>query len=136
MADRINASESPASLTQLVGGIVTDVQTLLRQELQLAKTEMRQEWDKTKTAAGSMAAGAGLLGLGGVLLCFALVYLINWAAPALPLWGCFAIVGGALAAMGGILVAIGRSKATEVHVVPPQTAETMRENVQWLKNQT
>jgi len=136
MADRINAADSPASLTELVGGIVTDVQTLVRQELQLAKTEMRQEWDKTKTAAGSMAAGAGLLTAAGLLFCFALVYLLNAAASGLPLWACFGIVGVALGIIGGILVAAGKSKASDIHVVPPKTAETLRENVQWLKNQT
>jgi len=136
MADRINAADSPASVTELVGGIVSDVQTLMRQELQLAKTEIRQEWDKTKTAAGSMAAGAGLLSVAGLLLCFALVYLLNAAAPGLPLWACFGIVGVALGLIGGILIAAGKSKANDIHVVPPQTAETMRENVQWLKNQT
>jgi cytochrome c biogenesis protein CcdA len=136
MADRINAADTPASMTELVGGIVSDMQTLMRQELQLAKTEMRQEWDKTKAAAGAMAVGAGMLAVGAVLLFFALVYLINFVAPALPLWGCFAIVGGALVLLGGILVAIGRQKVAEVNVVPPQTAATMRENVQWLRNQT
>ena len=59
MADRITAADSPASVTQLVGGIVADVQTLMRQELQLAKVEIRQEWDKTKTAASAMAATPG-----------------------------------------------------------------------------
>jgi uncharacterized membrane protein YqjE len=136
MADRINMNDSPTSVTQLVGGIVTDLQTLLHQELQLAKTELRQEWDKTKTAAGTMVAGATVLMLAALLLCFALVYLVNFFAPALPLWACFAIIGAALALIGGILVGIGHSKAAEVNVIPPQTAETMKENVQWMQNQT
>jgi len=136
MADRINATDSPASITQLVGGIVTDLQTLLRQELQLAKTEIQQEWDKTKTAAGSMAAGAGLLTVAGLLLSFALVYLLQALASGLPTWACFGIVGVALGLIGGILVGVGRAKASEIHVIPPQTAETMKENAQWLKNQT
>jgi len=136
MADRINLNDSPASVTQLVGGIVADLQTLLRQELTLAKTEIRQEWDKTKTAAGTMAAGATVLMLAGLLICFAIVYLLNFLAPNLPLWACFGIVGVALALIGGILIGIGQSKASEVNVIPPQTAETMKENVQWMQNQT
>jgi hypothetical protein len=136
MADRINAADTPPSLTRLVGGIVSDLQTLLRQELQLAKTEARQEWDKTKTAAEAMAAGAGMLTVSGLLLCWALVHLINWAAPGMPLWACFALVGVGIGLVGGILTAVARNKAAQVHVVPPQTAETLRENVQWLKNQT
>jgi hypothetical protein len=136
MANRINATDSPASVTQLVGGIVTDLQTLVRQELHLTKTELRQEWEKTKTAAGSMAAGAGLLTVAGLLLCFGLVFLLQAIAPGLPLWACFAIIGVAFGLIGGILVGVGRAKASEVHVIPPQTAETMKENAQWLKNQT
>jgi uncharacterized membrane protein YqjE len=136
MADRVNAADPPASVTQLVGGIVTDVQTLLRQELQLAKSEMQQEWDKTKSAAGSMAAGAGLLTVAGLLLSFALVHLLATIASGLPLWTCYALVALVLGMIGGILVVAGRTKASEVHIIPPQTAESLKENVQWLKNRT
>jgi protein-S-isoprenylcysteine O-methyltransferase Ste14 len=136
MADRINTADSPASITQLLAGIVTDVQTLTRQELLLAKTEMRQEWEKTKSAAGTMAAGAGLLTVAGLLVSFALVYLLQALASGLPTWACFAIVGLVLGSIGGILVGAGRNKASEISIIPPQTAETLKENAQWLKNQT
>jgi uncharacterized membrane protein YdcZ (DUF606 family) len=146
MADRINApagvpppgttSETSPSLTSLLSGIVDDLQRLIRQELQLAKTEMQQEWEKTKTAAASMAAGVGLLGLAAVLLCFFFVKLLAAYVTAVPEWAWFGIVGGALALGGGLLIAAGRATATHINVVPPQTAETMKENVQWMKNQT
>jgi len=146
MADRINTptgvpppgstSDTSPSLTSLVRGIVDDLQRLIRQELQLAKTEVQQEWEKTKTAAGSMAAGVALLGLAAVLLCFMLVHLLHHYVDAIPLWGWFGIVGGLLAIGGGLLIAAGRATAANIHVVPPQTAETMKENVQWMKNQT
>jgi uncharacterized membrane protein YqjE len=135
MADRISSlPESPSSLTELVGGIVGDLQTLVRQELRLAKAEFQQEWDKTKTAAGTMVAGATLLTVAGLLLSFMVVYLLNALAPQLPLWGCYAIVGAVLALLGGVLVGVGRTQAADVNVIPPITAETMQENVQWLKN--
>ena len=135
MADRINTADSPTSVTQLVSGIVTDLQTLMRQELLLAKTEIRQEWEKTKTAAGAMAAGASLLTVAGLLICFALVHLLAYLAPGLPLWACFGIIGVALGLIGGILVGAGRAKASDISIMP-QTAETMKENAQWLKTQT
>jgi len=137
MADRITPpADTGPSLTSLVSGIVGDLQTLIRQEIQLARTEVKQEWEKTKTAAGAMAAGAALLLLTAFLLCFTLVYALQALAPGLPLWACYAIVTACLGLLGGILVVVGRSKAAQVHVVPPQTAETMKENVQWIKNQT
>jgi HPt (histidine-containing phosphotransfer) domain-containing protein len=57
-------TETQPSLTALVAGIINDVQQLIRQELALAKSEAKQEWDKTKSAAASFgaAAVAGVLG--------------------------------------------------------------------------
>jgi hypothetical protein len=137
MADRINTPESSSgpSLTALVAGIVNDLQRLLRQELQLARTEVRQEWDKTKTAASSMAAAAGLAAVAGLLLCLMVVYILHELAG-LPLWGSFGIVGGVLALFSLLLFAVGRAKASEVHVIPPKTVETLKEDVQWIRNQT
>jgi hypothetical protein len=134
MADRI-PTESPPSMASLLGGIVSDIQTLIRQEIALAKTEMMREWDKAKTAAGSMAAGAAVLALGGVLLGIAVVCVLHEVAL-LPWWASFLLVGGVLAVLGAVMYYTGRNKAAEVHVIPPQTAETMRENVQWIRNQT
>jgi len=137
MSDRIPTDTGP-SLTSLVSGIVGDLQKLVRQEIQLARTEVKQEWEKTKTAAAAMAVGVGLLSLGVVLLCLMLVYLLNENVEVLKnrLWVCYAIVGGALAVLGVLLLVIGRSKAGQVNVIPQQTAETMKENVQWMQNQT
>jgi len=134
MADRIPTESSP-SMASLLGEIVSDIQTLVRQEIALAKTEMLREWDKAKTAAGSMAAGAAVLAVGGLLLCIAVVCVLHEVAG-LPWWASFLIVGGVLAVLGLVLFYTGRNKAAQVNVIPPQTAETMRENVQWIRNQT
>jgi hypothetical protein len=134
MADRIPVDTSP-SMSSLLAGIVGDIQTLVRQEITLAKTEMMREWDKAKTAAGAMAAGTGILAVGGFFLLTALVCVLHEVAH-LDWWVSFLIVGGVLTGLGLVLFFIGRNKAGQVHVVPPQTAETMRENVQWIRNQT
>jgi hypothetical protein len=139
MADRIagatqETNEASPSLTSLVSGIVADLQRLLRQEMELSRTEVRQEWDKAKTAAGALAAGAALLAIGGLLLCFMFVYLINYFG--VPLWGCYGIVAGVLLLAGVVLAGTGYARAKSVHVVPPQTAQTLKENVQWIQNQT
>jgi hypothetical protein len=122
------------SLTSLVSGIVTDVQKLVHQEIQLARTEIKQEWDKAKSAAVSMLAGVLLLTLGGLLLGFMLVYLVNWFG--VPLWGSFGIVGGAFALLGLLLAGMGYAQARRVNVIPPQTVQSLKENVQWIQRQT
>jgi hypothetical protein len=80
-----------------------------------------------------MATGMSVCLLGAIFLGFMVVYLLEIAG--LPLWAGFLIVGVVLGVLGGVLVYLGRQKVQEVHLVPPQTAETMRENVQWLQNQ-
>jgi len=122
-------------MASLLGGIVSDIQTLVRQEIQLAKAEMLREWDKAKTAAGSLAAGAVLLVVGGFFLCVTVICVLHELAG-LPWWASFLIVGGVITLLGLVLFFTGRNKAAQVHVIPPQTAETMKENVQWIRNQT
>lgn len=129
-----HAPEGTPSLTSLLSGIVDDIQRLIRQEMTLARQEVRQEWEKAKVAAGVFAVGAAFGALAALMFCFLFVYLLSWAG--LPLWGSFAIVGAVLLCFAVILFFVGRTKAKEINVVPPQTAQTMRENVQWIQNQT
>lgn len=135
-----NRLETGPSISSLVGGIITDAQVLIRQEMQLARREIQDEVQKAKMAALSLAAGVGVLFFGAMLLCFMLVNLLYWATNPIheqfPLWAWYGIVGGALAVVGLLLLYGARTKAGQIHLVPPQTAETMRENVRWIKNQT
>jgi hypothetical protein len=141
MADRISSMTTPAtggstpSLATLVGGIVSDLQTLIRQELQLARREVQAELNKAKFGFAFLAAGAGLLAPAVLSLLLMLDYLLK-EYTTIPLWGCFGIVGGGFLLLGGLLIAAGVAKVRQLHLVPPQTAETMKENVQWIKSQT
>jgi hypothetical protein len=135
MSDNLQSETTP-SMAGLVTGIIGDAERLVRQEVTLARRELQAEFEKIKTAIMSMAIGAGVSLLGGLLLAFFLVYFLNWlTTDRLPLWACFGIIGGLLAVVGGVLLFIGASKVSEVKLVPPQTAETMKENVEWLQNQ-
>jgi Putative Actinobacterial Holin-X, holin superfamily III len=64
------------------------------------------------------------------------VFLLNWAVPAIPIWGAFGIVGGSLMLTGVALLFRAKNKAEDIHVVPERTAETMKENLKWIKNPT
>jgi hypothetical protein len=66
----VNDSPPPAepTLTQLLGGLVSDAKALLRQEVALAKHEVHAELHKTKMARVSLSLGLGLAALDGMLL--------------------------------------------------------------------
>ena len=123
---------SEPSLAQLLSGIVNDAKELLRQELALAKYEIREDLRKTKTAILSLGVGIGVTAIGGLLLILMLVHLLN-ALTGLPLWACYGIVGAVFVIVGGVLLLIGKNTIARIDVVPPQTVETMKENVQWIK---
>src|SRR4051794_38060681 len=136
MPDNIEVQvESQPSISSLVGGIINDAQQLIRQEVALARKEIQEELGKAKSAAVSMAAGLALAVVGGLLLCQMLVYLLQ-DLTGLPLWGCFAIVGGTFLLLAVVLALVARNMVGRIDVVPRQTVETMKENVQWIKSQT
>lgn len=127
--------ERETSISSLVGGIVGDVQTLLRNEIALAREEVRQEVNTAKSAGIKLGIAIGVLAVGGLFILHAvaqaLADLLNW-----PTWSGYTILGLVLAIAGGILLSSAQKQLKEVHPVPQQTVETMKENVEWIKDRT
>jgi hypothetical protein len=123
------------SLASLISGIINDAKDLLLHEFTMAKLEVQNELRKTKAAAVSLGVGVGVTAVGGVLLLPMLVHLLH-ALTNLPLWGCYGIVGGVLVVAGLIILSTGKKTAEQIEVVPQETVETMKENAQWIKEQT
>ena len=132
-----NGSQHPQapSIVALVSGIANDAKDLLLQELAQTKLEVKYELRKAKTAAIALGIGIGTLAAGGILLALTLVHLLD-ALTLVPLWGCYGIVGIALVALGGVLLATGKTKVEELEVVPQQSLQRMKESAQWLTKQT
>ena len=127
-----NQSATPQSthqsVTGLVTGIVNDTQELLKQHLELFRTEVKEDFTKTKQAVIPLTIGVVVMGVAALLLCFTLVYLLHWAAaPHLELWHAFAIVTGVFLLAGGALVYAGKKKFDSFNPLPD---ETLKE-IQW-----
>jgi hypothetical protein len=123
------------SLPDLVSGIMDDIRTLMKQEMALGRAEVLQQINKTKRAAIAVSAGIGAGAVGVLFLLLLVVHAIH-EAGGLPLWASYAIVGGVLVVIGCILFFVGKRQASQVNLVPRQTIESLRENVQWIKDQT
>jgi CHASE3 domain sensor protein len=118
--------EAPPSMTALVQGIVNDAQNLIRQELTLARTEIKKDWNDLKEAGAALSVG-GALGFLGVLFLGFMVALLLYEAAGLPLWIGFLIVGGLLAIVGGAFLLQGLNKIRKVKLGPEQTIESIKE---------
>ena len=118
-------------MTSLVGGIINDAQELVTQQLALFRTEIRAEVRKAQEAAIMLAIGIGVLLIGVLILELMLPLLLNWLWPAVPLWACFAIIGGIHTVAGIILLAVAIKRFRAVHAVPEQSVDALRENLQW-----
>ena len=129
------------STTSLVGGIIDDMQDLVKQQVQLTRNEISGEIQRASEAAQFFAVGAAILFFGAFTLCLALVYLLHWAssptgsdAAKIPLWACYALVGGPLTVVGGVLTWMGRAKMQTIHPLQNPATEALKENVKWATN--
>jgi hypothetical protein len=107
-AGRHHASQP--TFVELVRGILNDAKELLVEGATLTKLEVQDEIGKAKIAAFQVGIGIGIVAGGGMFLMLTAVYLLD-AFTEIPLWGCYGIVGGALMAGGGILLAAGKRAA-------------------------
>jgi hypothetical protein len=124
---------SETSIGDLIGNISNDLSQLFRQEVELAKAELKQEAAKAGKAGG-MLGGAAFAGyLAVVLLSFALVFALDAVMPA----GWAALIVAVLwAVIGGALYVSGKNKLKTVDPMPRRTVDTIKEDAQWLKNPT
>jgi hypothetical protein len=123
----------PPSIGEIIGEISDDLSQLFRQEVELAKAEVRQEATKAGKAAG-MLGGAGLAGY--MVALFVTLALMFGLGNVMDLGWAALIVAVVWGVVGAVLYAAGRNRLRTVTPVPRQTVETLKEDAQWLKNPT
>jgi len=141
MAVEVQTPVENASFTSLVKGIVNDVGDLIKQEFRFASTELKTDLRRTGEAARFLAIGIGVAFFGLGTLTLMLVHLLHWLTqPAgyesagLPMWACFAIVGFLLLGIGGGLAYVGKKKFDAFNPLPDETAQNIKENLEWITN--
>lgn len=128
------ASASPPlqeqSMGELVTRISTDTSTLLRQELELAKVETKEEVSKAVRGA----VGFGGAALTGAITLLLLAFAAAWGlAELIPVGFAFLAVAGAFLIITAALILTGRLELKRV-TGPTRTAETLKEDVQWARD--
>ena|SRR5688572_30620362 len=123
------ASEN--SIGALIRGILTDLRTLIREELALARVEMKEHAGRARAAAVSLGIASAALAFGAAFLLVAaataLADLLDW-----PVWAGFLIVALVLALVGFVMLSSGRRRLQTVGAVPEETLSTIKENSEWI----
>jgi hypothetical protein len=125
--------EDRRSLGELFSELTGETRTLIRQEIELAKTELTEKAARAGKDAAMMTAGGVLIYAGLLVLLAALViglgHLIGYGFSAL-------IVGLIVAGVGTALVLAGKKDLRNATLAPERTQRSIKETKLWLKEQT
>ena len=121
------------TLGELFSELAQETSTLVRQEVNLAKTEMSQKASRVGKDVGFLAAG-GVVAYAGLLAILA--GMIVLLGQVIPMWLSALLVGLVVAAVGYFLIKKGLDAHKREDVAPRQTMETLKEDGQWIKDQT
>jgi hypothetical protein len=124
VASQTGRDVSNASVGELIGEVTRDMSTLMRQELELAKAEVKQEASKAARAGGMLGA-AGFAGY--MVLLFASIAAWQGLGVVMPSGWAALIVAVVWGIVGGVLFAVGRKRMSEVNPKPERTVETVSE---------
>jgi Flp pilus assembly protein TadB len=120
-----------ASVGELLSQLSAQTSRLIRDELQLAQKEFQQ-------SAKHAGIGAGLFSVAGLLAFLGLATLIGASVAALslvlPVWAAAVIVAAVLFLVAGVAGLLGRRQADEVTPTAPRTIETVKADIQEVKD--
>jgi hypothetical protein len=124
-------SKDDRSLGELFSELAQDTSTLVRKEVQLAKTEMSQKASRVGKDLGFLAAGAALAYAGLLAVLAGVIVLVG---QVIPMWLSAFLVGLVVAGVGYFLLRRGLDALKREDLAPRQTIQTLKEDHQWAKD--
>lgn len=121
------------SLGEIIGGLATDIQDLVRGEIALARAELDQKFERVTAAAvwlvgGALFAFAGLVVFAqGIAAALALV---------LPVWAAALIIGIVIIIVGGLAARSGLAMLSLRSLTPDRTAASLQKDARVVKEHT
>lgn len=138
MAIAVNDRQGDRSIGQLLKELTQESSTLLKQEVDLAKTEMSEKAARVGANLGEVAVGGAVAFLGAIGLLLAAVYgltsiLDKLMPPGVAVWLAPLLVGAVLAAVGYSLIKKALATLKRESITPQRTTQSLQENKAWLK---
>src|SRR5688500_9372138 len=125
--------EQERSVGELFGQLSEDMTLLVRQETELARTEMSEELSRLSANLISVATGGRVAYVGAWALVAALILGLHELADISP-WVSALIVGVILAIAGYAMLKRGLNELKRVDLAPRRTVENIKDDVQAIKN--
>jgi hypothetical protein len=122
------------SIGELFGELSQDMGLLVRQEAQLAKTEMQTKLSKVTTDLVALAAGGIVALVGGLALTAAVILLLIDPVGLKP-WLAALLVGSLMGIAGWVMLQRGLKDLKHTDPTPRRTVETIKDDIQWGKEQ-
>lgn len=120
-----------ASIGELISQLSAQTSRLVRDEMRLAQKEFQQSAKRAGIGAGLFSAAGLLAFLGSATLIAAAVAALSLV---LEVWAAALIVGVVLFIGAGIAGLVGRNQAVEATPPAPKTVETVKADIQELKD--
>lgn len=133
MIDNEAATMEPpdtGSVTVLVSGILDDAQKLVRQQLDMLRSEVREDFRRSKRAAEFGSMGIVLLTVGFLGVVTALAYFLHEHYQ-FSMWASWAVTGGVFLLLGGGLAATSYYLLERFNPLPDKTFVALQENITW-----
>jgi hypothetical protein len=124
------APPANANVTTLVSGILDDAHKLLRQQFEMLKSEVKEDFRRSKRAAEFGGLGIVMLTVGFLGLVACLAYYLH-EHYGFSMWASCGITGGLFVAVGGALAATSYILLERFNPLPDKTFNALQENLSW-----
>ena len=128
------AEPQTVKVRALIHDVFSDARSLIRDEITLARAEMREQTVEAK-GLGMLFGGALALAITGMALLFAALALGIAIALSIPAWAAFAGMGVVVGFAGYLLFTRGQSATKQMSVLP-KTKASIQENIAWLQSKS
>ncbi|MDX6463240.1 MAG: hypothetical protein QOE55_6937 [Acidobacteriaceae bacterium] len=126
------AGANNRSIADVLQDIVANLQTIIRSEVRLAKTEIKEEATKASRAAGVLAGSVVAALFTTWLLLLTILFAL---ATVIPMWSAALLLLVVMAVITIVLLSTAKKQFQIVHGTPEKTMESVKENVEWVKSQ-
>lgn len=122
-------------LSELISNLTEDTSKLFRQEVALARAEIKQEASVAAIAVAMMAMAGALSAVALILLSLAAAEGLQRAFDIDIAW-CYFIVAVVWLIVAGVLFSMGKKRLAEVNPKPERTVESVKDVANTLKGQS